>query len=101
MSVQEKSLLIVKLTTPLTLEQTDEIQDRINRGLADLNVACVICPLESEIQFHQPIGELIDAPKNQTMALNNLASSNIAIVHEISEFQDEEPVDELKIPQIL
>ncbi|WPC72934.1 hypothetical protein [Vibrio porteresiae] len=101
MSVQEKSLLIVKLTTPLTLEQTDEIQDRINRGLADLNVACVICPLESEIQFHQPIGELIDALKNQTVALNNLASSNIAIVDEISAFQDEEPVDELKIPQTL
>lgn len=97
MSVQEKSLLIVKPTVPLTLEQTDQIQDRINRGLADLNVACVICPLESEIQFHQPIGELIDALKNQTSALNNLASSNVAIVDEIAAAQE----DELKSDELI
>lgn len=83
MNTQEKSLLIVKPTVPMSMERMAEMQDRINLGLKDLNVACVICNTESDVEFHQPISALVDAMTHQTQAINNLVASNIAILDEM------------------
>lgn len=88
MSAPKKSLLIVKLTDHFSTESVGEIVDSLKEYADHLGFNCVVLPKGTDSEYHQPISALVDAIKQQTEAIQNLAASNMAIVDELAAAND-------------
>lgn len=88
MSEPEKSLLIVKLTEAFPLDVVDQLSFHLNDTAEKLDFKCVLLPYGTDAEYHQPISALVDAIKQQTEAIQNLALSNMAIVDELAAAND-------------
>ncbi|HFQ4860109.1 TPA: hypothetical protein ACGUTL_001064 [Vibrio vulnificus] len=74
----EKPLLIIKSSRAIPTDS----QELVKKYLDDLGINSIFVG-DAEVQYHQPISELVDAIKAQTDAINQLALSNIEILDQL------------------
>ncbi|HAS6095376.1 TPA: hypothetical protein I7145_12085 [Vibrio vulnificus] len=78
----EKPLLIIKSTNRLSPEFAERLRSHFDKKLGELGINYVFVG-DADVQYHQPISELVDAIKAQTDAINQLALSNIEILDQL------------------
>lgn len=74
----EKPLLIIKSSRAIPSDS----QELVKKYLDDLGIKSIFVG-DAEVQYHQPISELVDAIKAQTEAINQLVASNIEILDQL------------------
>ncbi|MCJ0804042.1 hypothetical protein [Vibrio vulnificus] len=86
----EKPLLIIKSSRAIPTDS----QKLVKKYLDDLDINSIFVG-DAEVQYHQPISELVDAIKAQTDAINQLVLSNIEILDQlISEQENQKENDD-------
>ncbi|EPP5809452.1 hypothetical protein ACUT0J_001796 [Vibrio vulnificus] len=79
----EKPLLIIKSSRAIPTDS----QELVKKYLDDLGINSIFVG-DAEVQYHQPISELVDAIKAQTDAINQLVLSNIEILDQLMPDQE-------------
>ncbi|WP_146030018.1 hypothetical protein [Vibrio vulnificus] len=90
---KEKPLLILSSSRTMSIDSVERLRSHLDKKLSELGVDYVFVG-DSQVQYHQPISDLVDAIKAQTEAINQLALSNIEILDQLIPEQVDEQDEE-------